>query len=151
MLSVSARVTSVLVMSPSPSHGPLPCPGHPYSTHTILINSFSFYLLGRSDQKRRFSFDLKCVALSVSSSHAQNLSCLTSADRSCDGNSGNLIDVCRTTGVCCLFGSVGNLCLDFSCSAGLLCSIFQGKLKCLVETMFLPNFEKPESSNSKCL
>ena len=66
-------------MAPSPSHGPLPCPGHPYSTHTILINSFSLYLLGRSDQKRRFSLDLKCVALSVSSSHAQNLSCWTSA------------------------------------------------------------------------
>ena len=52
LLSVRSRVTLVLVMSPSPSHGPLPSPGH----------------AGPSDQKRRFSFDLKCVSLSVSSS-----------------------------------------------------------------------------------
>jgi hypothetical protein len=50
--SVRSRVTFVFAMAPSPSHGPLPCPGHPYSTHTILINSL--YLLGRSDLLQSF-------------------------------------------------------------------------------------------------
>lgn len=70
--SVMSLVTFVLAMAPRPSHGPLPCPGQPYSTHTILTSSRN--LLGCSDQKLRFSLDLKWVALSVSLSHAQNFS-----------------------------------------------------------------------------
>ncbi len=126
-------------MSPSLSHDPLTYPGHPYSTHTILINSL--YLLGRSDQKKRFSFDLN----SVSSRHDQNLSCLTWAYHfskfrheilqnpgaglptawcldhvgwNCDENSGSHSDVWRTTGACSLSWIISS---DF---VRLLCDVW---------------------------
>ena len=44
LMSGRSRVTLVLVMVPSPSHGPLTCPGHPYPHHLdkffILVGTF---------------------------------------------------------------------------------------------------------------
>ncbi len=65
-----SRVTLVFTMDPRPSHGPFPWPGQLNSTHTIF--SLALWLWGLSDQKLRFSFDLKWVALSFPCWHTQN-------------------------------------------------------------------------------
>jgi hypothetical protein len=67
-----SRVTLVFTMSPRTSHGPFPYPGQPNSTHTIFSHSLWFW--GLSDQKLRFSFDLKCVPFFFPWSHPQNFS-----------------------------------------------------------------------------
>ncbi len=85
-----SSVTFDFAMAPRPSHGPFPWPGQPNSTHTIL--SHFVYSAGLSDQKLRFSFDLKCVALSVCYSHAQKDWCFTSA---CLLRGARCTDLCR--------------------------------------------------------